>query len=199
MRVVVKGGINVIGTQKGGILRRNWKLRTAFTVLFASLFLSCAADAQSSAPNSPPGLNSGLESFTYFVGHWNCDGEFVAVKKPIAAQIAVASDLGGSALSFRWDDKPPNRFHALELWSFDKTADHFRNFIHDNFGGVRQFNSAGWEGDTLTWTGNALATPPAANERFVLLRKSAKEFVISYDTRKPQSDWTTIDRLTCRQ
>lgn len=180
-------------------LYSKWKLHAAFVLLVPSLFLSCAAHAQSAAPNSAPGLNPALEPFTYFVGHWDCEGEFVAVKKPIAAQITIASDLGGSALSFRWDDKPPNRFHALELWSFDKTADHFTNFIHDNFGGVREFNSAGWEGDTLTWTGNALATPPNTNERFVLQRKSAKEFVIAYDTRKGQGDWATVDRLTCRQ
>src|ERR1700735_4890405 len=116
-----------------------WKLQAAFMLLVASLLLSCGAHAQSSALNSPPALNPALESFTYFVGHWNCEGEFVVVKKSTAAQISVASDLGGSALSFRWDDKPPNRFHALELWGFDKTANHFTNFIHDNFGGVRQF------------------------------------------------------------
>ena len=187
------------GIKTVGILRAMWKLQAAFMLLVASLLLSCGAHAQSSALNSPPALNPALESFTYFVGHWNCEGEFVVVKKSTAAQISVASDLGGSALSFRWDDKPPNRFHALELWGFDKTANHFTNFIHDNFGGVRQFSSAGWEGDTLTWTGNALATPPNTNERFVLQRKSAKEFVIAYDTRKGQADWATIDRLTCRQ
>jgi hypothetical protein len=37
------------------------------------------------------------------------------------------------------------------------------------------------------------------NQRFVLERKSAKEFVISYDTRKPQADWSTMDRLSCKQ
>jgi hypothetical protein len=110
-------------------------------------------------------------------------------KKPIAAHIAIAADLDGSWLAFRWDDKAPNRFHALELWGFDKAANHFTNFIYDNFGGVRQFNSAGWEGDTLTWTGNTLATPPALNERFVIERKSPKEFVISYGVRKQQGDW----------
>ncbi len=177
----------------------SWTLPAALTLLFASLLISAAARAQTSAPDSPPPLNSALESLTYFAGQWNCEGEFVAVKKPIAAHIAVASELGGSWLSFRWDDKTPNRFHALELWGLDKAANHFTNFVHDNFGGVRQFNSTGWEGDRLTWTGNALAIPPAANERFLIERKSPKEFVITYDTRKPQADWSTIDRLTCRQ
>jgi hypothetical protein len=189
----------VKGIKTVEILQAGWKLRVGLLLLVASLSLSCGVRAQSAVPGSSAALRPALESFTYFVGHWSCEGEFVAVKKATAAEISIAADLGGSVLSFRWDDKLPSRFHALELWGFDQAADHFTNFIHDNFGGVRQFNSAGWEGDTLTWTGNALATPPATNERFVLQRKSAKEFVISYDTRKGQGDWATIDRLTCRQ
>jgi hypothetical protein len=181
-----------------GISSTSWALPAALTFFFASLMVS-GARAQSSAPDSSPALNSALQPLSFFVGQWNCEGEFVAVKKPIAAYIAITPDLGGSWLTFRWDDKTPNRFHALELWGFDKTANHFTNFIHDSFGGVRQFNSTGWEGDTLTWTGNVLAAPGAANERFVIERKSPKEFVIAYDARKPPGNWATVDRLTCRQ
>jgi hypothetical protein len=170
----------------------------AVTLAFLSASMPWGIRAQSSA-DAPPALKAELQPLSYFVGEWNCEGEFVASKKPIAAHITIAPDLDGSWLSFRWDDKAPNRFHALELWGFDKTAKHFTNFIYDNFGGARLFQSSGWDGDNLTWTGNALASPPAANERFVIERKSPKEFVISYDTRKAQADWATGDRLTCRQ
>jgi hypothetical protein len=83
------------------------------------------------------------------------------------------------------------------FFRFDKAANRFTNFIHDNFGGVRLFNSSGWDGDTLTWTGDALANPPAATQRFVIESKSPKEFVISWEVRKPQADWVVGDRLTC--
>jgi len=168
-------------------------------LLFASLGSSSRVGAQSSG-SAGPAVKAELQPLSFFVGEWNCEGEFVASKKPIAAHITIAPDLDGSWLVFRWDDKAPNRFHAMELWGFDKTTNHFTNFIYDNFGGARQFNSSGWDADTLTWTGNMLASPPAANERFVMERKSPKEFVISYDTRKPpQADWATGDRLTCHQ
>jgi hypothetical protein len=44
-----------------------------------------------------------------------------------------------------------------------------------------------------------LASPPALNQRFVIERKPlTREFVISWQVRKTDADWTTGDRLTCR-
>jgi hypothetical protein len=72
---------------------------------------------------------------------------------------------------------------ALELWGFDKTAKHFTNFTHDNLGGVRLFDSPGWDGDTLIWTGDALTTPITFSQRFVIERKPNKHFIISWQVR----------------
>jgi hypothetical protein len=174
-------------------------LIASLAFLFASLVAAPGIGAQSPAFDSSSGLKAELQPLSFFLGEWNCEGEFVASKKAIASHIAIAPDLEGSWLVFRWDDKEPNRFHALELWGFDKAANHFTNFIHDNFGGARLFNAPGWDGDTLIWTGNLLAAPPTLDERFVIERKSPKEFVISWDVRKPQTDWTTGDRLICRK
>lgn len=167
--------------------------------LFASLLAARGMRAQATASDSSSVLKAELQPLSFFLGEWNCEGEFVASKKTIASHIAIAPDLKGSWLVFRWDDKAPNRFHALDFWGFDKAANHFTNFIHDNFGGARLFNSSGWDGDTLIWTGNLLASPPTLDERFVIGRRSPKEFVISWDVRKPQADWTTGDCLICRQ
>jgi hypothetical protein len=122
-----------------------------------------------------------------------------SVKKPIAAHISTTADLDGAWIAFRWTDREPSPFHALELFGYDKTAKHFTNFIHDNFGGVRMFISPGWEADTLTWTGNALAASSPASERFVIERKSAKEFAITWETRRPDADWKSGDQLSCMQ
>jgi hypothetical protein len=156
-------------------------------------------NSQTPAPTGSSALKPEIQPLAFFLGEWNCEGEFIASKKPIAAHISTTPDLDGAWIAFRWTDREPSPFHALELFGFDKTAHHFTNFIHDNFGGVRLFNSPGWEGDTFTWTGNALATSAAPSERFVVDRKSAKEFVITWETRKPPADWTAGDRLTCKQ
>jgi hypothetical protein len=167
--------------------------------LFTLLVLVALAPqmrSQTPASSAPPTLKPDMQPLAFFLGEWNCEGEFIASKKPISAHISTTPDLDGSWIAFRWTDREPSPFHALELFGYDQTAKHFTNFIHDNFGGVRLFNSPGWEADTLTWTGNALAAP---SERFVVERKSAKEFVITWEVRRPQSEWAAGDRLTCKQ
>jgi hypothetical protein len=151
----------------------------------------------------PSALKGELQPLSFFVGHWECDGEFIASKKPTAAHVDVTADLDGNWLMFRWDDKTPGKFHAVEFWGYNKGEKHFSNFIYDNYGGVRLFETKAIDGETLTWVGDMLPGATGAeaqiNQRFVLERKTAKSFVISYDTRKPQADWVTMDRLTCTQ
>lgn len=161
------------------------------------------ASTGSSQATPPSALKGELQPLSFFVGHWDCDGEFVVSKKPTAAHIDVTADLDGQWLLFRWDDKAPGKFHAVEFWGYNKGEKHFSNFIYDNYGGVRLFESKAIDGETLIWVGDMLPAASGAetqiNQRFVLERKTAKSFVISYDTRKPQADWVTVDRLTCTQ
>lgn len=146
-------------------------------------------------------LKPELQPLSYFIGQWNCSGEFPTSHKPISSRISISSDLDGYWLAFRWDDNPPSQFHALELWGFDKAAKQFTNSIYDNFSGMRIFHSSGWTGDELTWGPRDLPpNSPIVSERFVFDRKSAKEFVISWEVRRTQAQqWTVGDRLTCQQ
>lgn len=161
-----------------------------------TLHAASRTDAQTPASTAPV-LKAELEPLAFFSGRWDCSGEFVASKKPIFARISVTADLDGSWIAFRWDDQAPNPFHALELWGYDKTARRFTNFIHDNFGGVRMFDSPGWDGNALVWTGDKLASPPALNQRFLFERKSPSEFVVSWQVLKSAGEWVIGDRLTC--
>ena len=171
----------------------------ALLTLLVLVVLAPQMKSQTPASSAPPALKPEMQPLAFFLGEWNCEGEFISSKQPIAAHISSAPDLDGSWIAFRWTDREPSPFHALELFGYGKAAKHFTNFIYDNFGGVRLFNSPGWESDTLTWTGNALSASAAPNERFVIERKSAKEFVITWETRRPQADWAAGDRLTCKQ
>jgi hypothetical protein len=176
-----------------------WLARTAFLalpVLLATLLFCSTPRAQSQAQIVPEGLRPELRPFSFFFGQWDCAGEFSATMKPTAARVSASPDLDGSLLVLRWDDKPPGVFHALELWGYDKANRQFTNFIHDNFGGARLFQSPGWDGDTLIWTGGAVGAAQP-KERFVIERKSATSFVISWQVRDPVSGWKTGDQLTC--
>jgi hypothetical protein len=186
--------------------RSSTKLAVLLECIAALLLaVAPALNAQSQQPSST--LKPELQSLSYFLGQWSCDGEFPSSHKPISSRIVFSPELDGSWLSFRWDDNPPSQFHALELWGFDKTAKHFTNSIYDNFGGARIFHSAGWVADELTWGPRDLpANAPVSSERFVIDRKSTKEFVISWEIvpksqaqQQQQQQWVVGDRLTCRQ
>lgn len=174
----------------------------AFIALSVVAVLAAPANKTQDQPQSSA-LKPELQPLSYFVGHWSCAGEFPASHKPISSRISISPDLDGSWVAFRWDDNLPNQFHALELWGFDKTEHHFTNSIYNNFGGVYLYNSAGWIGDELTWSPRDLPpNSPIAREQYVIDRKSAKEFVISWEivrNSKAQQQWTVGDRLTCRQ
>jgi hypothetical protein len=199
------GTVEIMGNRFGNFAnisgRRQFKGATfgVFFTLFVALFIVAPRmNGQTAGSAAPSALKPEVQPLAFFLGEWNCDGEFIASKKPITAHISTKPDLDGSWIAFRWTDQPPSTFHALELFGYDRTAKHFTNFIHDNFGGVRLFNSPGWEADTLTWTGNVLSASGALSERFVIERKSGKEFVITWETRKPDADWKAGDRLTCK-
>jgi len=154
-----------------------------------------AADAQ-----APPALLSPeLQSFAYFLGQWSCAGEFTSSRKPISSKVVFFADLAGSWLVFRWDDNAPNRFHAVEYWGFDRATRHFSNSIYDSAGGMRILDSVGWAADTLLWSHDFPAGGPLVSERFVIERKATDAFVISWDVRRPETEWVTGDRLTCRR
>ena len=120
-------------------------------------------------------LKPELASLKYFQGSWACEGRFVANGRPISAAMTFAPELDGAWLAHRLYDRPPNPFHALELWGYDKTARQFESFIHDNFGGVRLFTSPGWTGDRLVWTGDALTPDAKEVQHFIFERKSQSE------------------------
>ncbi len=183
-----------------GMYRKRFRVATFAVLLTLIVVLSIVAPRMSGqTAAAASALKPEMQALSFFLGEWNCDGEFIASKKPIAAHISTTPDLDGSWIAFRWTDRAPSPFHALELFGYDKAAKHFSNFIYDNFGGVRAFDLPGWDADAFTWTGTALSASAAASERFVIERKSAKEFVITWETRKPQADWNAGDRLTCKQ
>jgi hypothetical protein len=203
-----------MGSRKENLLLRNFSERfghrpirnlAVLVECIATLLLAVAITPAMSAQSQPPSsaLKPELQPLSFFIGHWSCAGEFPASHKPISSRISISPDLDGSWLAFRWDDNPPNQFHALELWGFDKSEHHFTNSIYNNFGGVYLYNSAGWIGDQLTWGPRDLPpNSPIAREQYVIERKSTKEFVISWEiVRKsqPQQQWAVGDRLTCHR
>jgi hypothetical protein len=86
-----------------------------------------------------------------FMGTWSCKGSFTSNGAPIAAELSVQLDERSDALIVRHDDQPPNAYHALEIWTMNKSGIGARAAIADKFSGMRWFETPGWVGGSLTW------------------------------------------------
>lgn len=144
---------------------------------------------------SPTKLKGEIESFASLSGAWKCKGVFPANGKAIESQITFTPDLEGAWLLVRHDDLPPNRFHALELWGFDKDQKLFVAHIYDNFGGQRKLTSSGWDDKQLTWLLESPGT--AGTQRFVFKRETPEQLMVNWEVKGANSDWQIGDTLTC--
>jgi len=140
-------------------------------------------------------LQAGLQPLAGFIGSRHCAGTFLKSGKAITSTETVTADLSGYWLTLRHADTPPFPFQALELWGYDSKAGHFVAYIYDNFGGVREFASPGWEGDSFTWTNVDTSMPK--RDRFVFLRQPKGAYTFTYEVTSGGDAWTGVDSLSC--
>ncbi len=154
----------------------------------AMVALGCSSASSAQAPAG--------DGFDAMAGGWTCDGYFVKSGKKIASALDIRRDAASRALIVRHDDSAPNIYHALEIWTSTKGAPPFRAAIA-NEGGMRWYVSAGWIGDTLTWS-RPDATKPEEQFAYTLDRVAGTlriDWLIARDGAAP----TLGDRLTCRR
>lgn len=161
--------------------------------LFAATLL---LQACASAPVPPrPALQPALAPLAGFIGSRHCAGSFLKSGKAISSTEIVSADLSGYWLTLRHADEPPFTFQALEQWGYDPKAGRFVAYIYDNFGGVRQFASPGWEGDRFTWTNVETSAPK--RDRFVFEKQPNGAYRFTYEVSSDGNTWTGVDSLTC--
>ena len=129
----------------------------------------------------------------WFAGTWQCAGRFEPSGKPIEARLQFDWNEAAHALVKRHDDRPPNVYHAQEVWgSGDSTG--LTATIVDAYGGTRLFTSTGWTGESLVWTRASGAKPV---ERFAYVRESEDRLRIDWATSRDGSVFTVGDTLSC--
>ena len=116
--------------------------------MLAELYLAAALSAAPGMPVSNPAPPGGLGRLA---GHWSCAGHFISNNGPIAGELSMEVDAPTGALIVRHDDVAPGAYHALEVWTPNKTGPGLRAAISDRFSGMRWFEASGWSGDRLTW------------------------------------------------
>ncbi len=122
--------------------------------MIGRLRITLIASAAASASFAFAKVPATTGDFQPLEGQWSCKGHFISSGKPISSQLEFERDAGTGALIVRHDDRAPGRYHALELWSSGNAQEGsgLHAAIADGHGGMRWFDSAGWDGSTLTWT-----------------------------------------------
>jgi len=158
-------------------------------VVCAALAVAGSALVRGPAVAPPPPPTDDLE---YFVGDWRCAGTF-ATGRPIEARLHAERGAGGAWLVIRHDDVPPNSYHALAEWNHGSAG--WIGTWQDGAGGVRTFQSAGWQAGQLTWQGGR---DGASDQRFLYQRRGDVELEMAYEA-LGAAGWRRIDTLTCRR
>jgi len=154
------------------------KARVCTSVLVVGLVMLVTSFSSTAPSRVTPQLKDPISSLGYFIGDWDCSGNFDSSGKTIEALQHFAPELDGAWMTFRHDDKPPFGYHALAEWGWDVYQKQFVMTVQDSSGGLRLFRSNGWSSGTLQWTGGAAGVPPDSNQRFSFERLD-HHFVIS--------------------
>jgi len=163
-----------------------------------SLIAVLSAFTSAQTPMTPGGniANPEQQVLSPLVGKWNCSGRFARSGKPIENAISFTPILDGNWMLVQHDDLPPNKFHALELWRYDKDSKRFTATLFDNFAKQeRSFTSDDKGPEKLTWE----RSMDGGVEQFVF-ELSGKKLSVGYQVKRPPAtDWTLVDSLSCSQ
>jgi len=126
--------------------------------------LACAAAAafgQDNPPQPRPRPPAELAELKPFLASTSCAGETeasaVGPAHPTLGQAVGSMSQSGFWLQLRYVEKKtkdnPLATSSEERWSYDPGLKKYVALLWDSFGGYGTGTSPGWEGDTLTWTG----------------------------------------------
>ncbi len=169
--------------------------RLRFAVMVAGLLFSFHK-ASNSQTLAAPKLKDFLSPLAYFTGDWECSGKFDSSGKTIEAHQHFAPELDGAWMTFRHDDKPPFGYHSLAEWGWDAARKAFVMTVQDSAGGLRLFQSSGWNSKTWRWDGGSAGASSDPNQRFSFDRLDDRHFTVSYFMLK-NGDWSRVDLSTC--
>jgi hypothetical protein len=145
------------------------------------------------APPAPAARVDTLVPLSYFVGDWQCAGQF-ANGRAIRSRESFDLALDGHWLRMRHEDEAPNRYRAVEWWKRDPSGPGYAVVVFDNGGGLRHYASAGWNGDTLVLENTASS---GYIDRFSFRRLDNASYQLDYSHRGRNGAWQPGDSLRC--
>lgn len=169
-------------------------------IIFAGVSLAAvSAFAQAPPPPAPE-----MAQFKTFDGTFACTGESPATPFGPAhkteATVKGGSDFGGYWFITRYDEKKaagnPHPVSAQMTWGYDGAQKKFIGSCIDSFGTVCHETSAGWQGDTMVWEGEAMGGGQKMGSRDTFTRKGTTTIVHKGEMQS-EGKWILLDEETC--
>ncbi len=174
-----------------------------WAIVFGTAGITLAADQPPAGPPQPPAELGQLKDLQ---GKFKCTGQWFASAfgpaRPTTGTFRTRSELGGFWIAGQFNErmskKNPNPGHVILTFGYDPTGKQFSASVIDNFGGHAALTSAGWEGDTLTFTGTYVAGGQVLPYRDVYTRK-AGELDHSGEVQGADGKWTPLNAEQCKR
>jgi hypothetical protein len=159
-----------------------------------------AAPAPAAMPMPTP--NPALDQLKFFAGNWQCAGTGYLEGKahPTSGTVNMGWDLNGFFMSLRYEEKKtgvnPMPLTAVEHWGY---SDELKKLVAgqvDSMGGYGTQATAGWEGNTMVWVGDAqmMGTRMPSRDTFV---KQGDNGVTHLGEIQQNGAWIKQDEETC--
>jgi Protein of unknown function (DUF1579) len=188
-------------TAKGEVMKRTFVSTALIVTALASAPLARAADSMTALKPAPE-----MAKLKTFEGRWTCTGQMDAgafgPARKTTTRVTAHSDLGGFWVSGRVvvektrDNPVPMEGMFHQTW--DRANKRYLMLWVDSGGGWSQETSPGWEGDTITWTGDGWFGGQKAGERDGFTVKPDGSLVHTMAV-EMNGQWTPLGEETCHK
>jgi len=176
------------------------------TVTITSILVSLLACSTALAQEGPPKPAPELANLKYFVGTWSCSGDSPAgpfgPAHKTQSTLTLKPDLDGfwyvGTMTEKKTASNPHPVRGMLHFGYDATAKQFVQLWVDNMGSRSLEMSPGWEGDSMTFSGEQHVMGDKTTAKDTVTKKGPNEFAHKFElTMKGQT--STIVEETCKR
>jgi hypothetical protein len=165
------------------------------------------AAAAPATPPPAPKPAAELDTFKVFIGKWKCDGKaFAGPMSPTEHGVKATAEgkliVDNFWQSFTYEEKKSKEHPGLKvngLWGYDQGAKRYVRAAAGSHGEWDTASAPGWEGDSLTWTGELSGPMGRVPFHHKFTKKGDKEWTHFLELRMPDGKWIPAEEITCKK
>jgi Protein of unknown function (DUF1579) len=181
-------------------MRTRW-ISTLSALGIVTMTFATVTSAQQQAPPTPA---AEMAQIAYFEGTWTCSGKMMESPMGPAANtttnVQIRKDLNGHFQTGVIKGSAPNLppFEGRYQATYDAGQKQFVMMWADNMGGWSQTSSPGWQGDTITYTGESHMGGQTMKTREVFTKSGAASMK-HLSEGEMNGKWMTLGDETCNK